>query len=74
MLKNEYVHNTWAESFTSLMTDLHKEMNRVFSFSRYLEVEHFLEGIASIALISYDFLYINVKSRQLLNAKPPFAS
>ena len=51
-MKNEYVHNTWAESFTLLMTDLHKEMNRVFSFSRYLKIEHFLEGIASIALIS----------------------
>ena len=37
-----------GQSFTSLMADLRKNINRVSSFSWCLNVEHFLEGIAPL--------------------------
>ena len=53
ILNSDYL---WAQPFTSLMADLHQDINRVFLHLAGALMEHFLEGIAWLR-----YWYINPK-------------
>ena len=66
--ENKKINRYRAQSFTSLMTDLHQDINRVSSFIVGALMEHFLEGIAPLR---HWYINLNEKSNKYKSSHLP---